>query len=288
MGRGRGSGLCVPSDAGLTKDHFHFGSTVTMRQSNLAMLVGLVFMVSSGLSRMLQFEQHFEHPDWIEGAALGASTDPVHQLIFAIPQRNLDVIEKTLLAVSAPDSPQYGEYLSFEEVGRLISNNESLAAVRAWLRTAPTSRPQCEATPHGEYLTCSAATSVWNALLQAQFREYSLGATKVVRAPRIFIPEELQPHLKGIFLATDIPHLFEASGYGTRKSAAEASDPYCDSHPCATPALLHQVYNISNSSGQAMHGSQSVFETGGQYMSPKVHVECVGSSALALALALVH
>ena len=139
--------------------------------------------------------------------------------------------------------------------------------------------PHCDATPHGEYLLCSARISVWNTLLEAQFREYSNGATTVVRAPHVSVPVEVRPHLTGVLLATELPPTVKASMHwarGTSEKVADTaltvslrtSDTYCESHPCTNPSLLRSVYNISHNIVGSMKGSQSVFETGGQVMSP--------------------
>ena len=115
--------------------------------------------------------------------------------------------------VSTPGSASYGKHLTWDQVGSLVSNPHSLAAVQAWISTgAPAA--ECNATPHHEYLSCTAPISSWNHLLSAQFREYSRGGMVVHRATTVSVPEEMEQHLAGVFLAVDLPVSMEVSTYG--------------------------------------------------------------------------
>ena len=208
--------------------------------------------------------------DWVAGEALGAAAgrgaNPEHELIFAIPQRNLNVLKKLHSEVSDPTHPKYGKYLSFGEVGALVRNEESMGAVRAWLAAAGVKA--CRATQHLEYLRCTAKTSTWNTVLKAKFRAYrgaTLTAATTVRAPAVHVPSTVREHLVGILLASELPPPRRQQPSAQPMVRAEAG--YCDTHPCATPALLNKVYNFTTNSGGG-HGSQSVFETDKQTMSP--------------------
>ena len=225
--------------------------------------------------------------EWAPGAMLGRSagaspSDPVHEIIVAVKQNNVAELELLLGEVSDPASPRYGQHLSFEEIGRKVRNDEGLAAVRAWLASAGVdSYRDCTITPHGEYLHCRAPTSTWNAALRAEFRTYLprpqqprlLGArvhrmAPVVRAPKIHVPSHVAPHLVGILLASELPpvrDLVDAAAAAAGQARSGLGDPFCDSHSCATVDLLKKVYNVTTNGGGL--GSQSVFETSGQYMS---------------------
>ena len=50
------------------------------------------------------------------GAYTRALANHTHILVFALVQRNLAYLESFLRSVSDPDSPQYGQYMSNEEV----------------------------------------------------------------------------------------------------------------------------------------------------------------------------
>lgn len=205
---------------------------------------------------------------WTAGS-LGSEEDPEHELILAITQLNLDAVEQTLLAVSDPTSARYGQHLSFSEVGALVRNDVGVAAVSAYLEAAGVD--QCHASPHGEYMRCRARVSVWESALNARFQRYTRALSTVLRAPSLSVPSDLRLHLVAIWLGSELPpeSSFSVSTPAPRRTKAGAPG-YCESHPCCTPAVLRRVYNLSEAAVDGGgRGSQAVFETGGQYMSPK-------------------
>jgi subtilase family serine protease len=56
------------------------------------------------------------HPTWLRQLSMA----PVHA-VFALRQRNTAQLSETLRAVSDPRSARYGQYLSFAQLGELIS-----------------------------------------------------------------------------------------------------------------------------------------------------------------------
>ena len=208
------------------------------------------------------------------------SSDTTHEIVLALPQRNLDVLERTLLEVSNPTHFRYGQYLTFEEVGKLVApSSADRQAVRGWLEGHGFAMGHhCHATAHGEYVRCSAPVSMWtSALVDANFQRYShveLSDVSVVRALRAQVPASVTPHLTGMFLASDLPSDsglqhggFQHQHANDENDENAAAAPYCKSHPCTFPTTLNKAYNITSNDGGG-HGSMSVFETSGQYMSP--------------------
>ena len=63
-----------------------------------------------------------------------AADNRAHEVVFAVHQRNLDELEQRLLSVADPASPDYGAYLSYDQVHTLTANPASSQAVRAWCR----------------------------------------------------------------------------------------------------------------------------------------------------------
>ena len=59
--------------------------------------------------------------------------DRSHTVVFAVKQRNLDALEAAVVAVSDPQSPQYGQHWTREQVGALTANREASDAVLAFL-----------------------------------------------------------------------------------------------------------------------------------------------------------
>jgi subtilase family serine protease len=56
-----------------------------------------------------------------------------HELVFAVHQLNVDVLERELLERSTPGSPKYQKWLTFDQVGKLVTNQAAFEAVKTWL-----------------------------------------------------------------------------------------------------------------------------------------------------------
>jgi tripeptidyl-peptidase-1 len=200
------------------------------------------------------------------GELLGerGQADPVHKLMFAVKPNGMRAVEETLEAVSDPGSPRYGQYLTFDEVGRMIENRNATDNVLQWLRDSAVT---ATATPYGEYVHASAATSVWNRLLNTQFRRYENVADDsdhVVRAPAYSLPEGVRANLDCVLLATDLP----ATAAPKHRRPMEASVGGSQDKPYVYPSVLSTLYGVGSNSANG-HGSQSVFETAGQNYSPR-------------------
>ena len=82
---------------------------------------------------------------WVRGARVSA--DHPIELTFAIKQTNLAELERTVLDVSDPDSPNYGKHLSLEAVDRLVAPEaKNIMAVLVWLKEAGVDMNAVEAT----------------------------------------------------------------------------------------------------------------------------------------------
>lgn len=63
-----------------------------------------------------------------------SSVREAHELIFAIQQRNLPLLDKILLERSTPGNPKYQQWLSFEEIGNYVQNPISTRQIASWLQ----------------------------------------------------------------------------------------------------------------------------------------------------------
>jgi tripeptidyl-peptidase-1 len=156
------------------------------------------------------------------------------------------------------------------------------------MRTGGTADAHCQETAYGEYIRCTAPVSAWERALVGGggFRNYShteLPGVSAVRAVGARVPQEMAEHVAGMFLVADLPadsglrhgggfrhqsaRIAPLSAVGASADRGDAAKPYCQAHPCAFPATLNKVYNITSNDAKR-HGSMSVFETSGQVMSP--------------------
>jgi tripeptidyl-peptidase-1 len=150
----------------------------------------------------------FNRPDFTRKNR--ATSSDRHQVIIAVQQNNLDKVNDLLYEVSTMSSPKYGQFLSFEEIGDLVKNEEATEAVISWLRSNNVNI--VDRSIHGEYITADATVAVWESLLKTEMHEYepvrfSYEDTmkKVVRGLSYSIPEYLDKHIFAIHEFTHLP-----------------------------------------------------------------------------------
>jgi hypothetical protein len=220
-------------------------------------------------------------------SSVGAREDLMHELVFAIKQRNIDTLKERIAKTSDLHSPLYGQHLSFEEVGELCANREGTAAVKAWLEASGVT--SIVPTKHGEYIRASAPISTWNSLLKTRFltfvrREHGGAlagkATGIAtRALRYYLPDAMAEHVPYVLKATDLPteRRHGARGPATPLSvgglqqavaAADSAGAQVPTFPnSVTPQLLETFYNITNH--VVVNGSMGVFESLGESLNTR-------------------
>ncbi|KAM4905514.1 tripeptidyl-peptidase 1 isoform 3-T4 [Sylvia borin] len=132
------------------------------------------------------------------GWAHAGRVDPEHpvQLTFALRQRGTVHLARLVEAVSDPQSPQYGQYLSLEQVRDLVQPSPTtLMTVLKWLQGHGVE--ECRSVTTLDFLECYLPASTAEHLLPgAQFHRYVQGQRSLVRSPLPYtVPAELAEHL---------------------------------------------------------------------------------------------
>ncbi|KAI0366840.1 subtilisin-like protein [Pilatotrama ljubarskyi] len=197
-----------------------------------------------------------------------ASAEKTLNLRIALVQNNVTGLEAALYDVSDPKSENYGHHLSKSEVEAMVApTTETVQKVKAWLGknniTAET------ISPAGDWLSINVPVSKANALLNADFNEYTYDKTNTtaIRTLAYSIPETLKDHLAFVYPTTHfIPpvqknapafkavQLPRASKRSRSKRAAVPAE--CDQQ--ITPACLQALYNIPTDPATAKGNSLAV------------------------------
>jgi subtilase family serine protease len=193
---------------------------------------------------------------------LGRSNgDTSHEVIFAVNQKNLDQLERTVLERSTPGNSMYQKWMTFDEVGRLISNPAAHSAVLDWLTAYPAVRVTWKSR-RGEYIKASASLSVWEELFDTQFYEWEDThegqAGKHHLADHYGLPEHLQEHVTAVFGTVQVPPLI-VGAHRQRKGDRDVFKSYVSlrkSSPAmnaqasgVTVAYLDSLYRIGSNIG---------------------------------------
>jgi hypothetical protein len=217
-----------------------------------------------------------------------AESDAVHELVFAVQQRNLVEFDKMLLERSTPCNPLYQKWLTFEEVGRITSNPEGAEQVKSWLKTHDIEVTWSSA--HQDYLKASAPISKWEKLLDTKFYLWEDQSRttmkehqrKMHRAEEYSLPEDMKSHLSAVFNTVQVPPVFSPkyhrAGVALEEQKLKTSftvtpvkhlrgNKKVTAQGFVTVEFLNDYYQISSNDGSPSM-SQSVFETAEEYFSP--------------------
>ncbi|KAJ7183973.1 family S53 protease [Mycena filopes] len=175
-------------------------------------------------------------------------------LRIAIKPNNIAGLETALYAVSSPDSAQYGQHLTAEEVAEFVKpTDESLAAVTEWLSENDIS--STAVTPAGDILQITIPVAKANELLSSSFDVFThvdSGKTSI-RTLEYSIPASLQAHVDFFHPTTSFTRPLATPKFTAIKN--KKATPITDVAPVSaavpascgttiTPSCLQAIYNI--------------------------------------------
>eukprot|EP00026_Physarum_polycephalum_P006877 Phypoly_transcript_06930.p1 GENE.Phypoly_transcript_06930~~Phypoly_transcript_06930.p1 ORF type:complete len:539 (+),score=108.07 Phypoly_transcript_06930:58-1674(+) len=214
-------------------------------------------LVCAILLGLLAFTHASESEEW---DVIGeASLESQLQFIVAIKQQNVKELNDIFWQVSDPQSPNYGKYLSHEEVSQLVvPKGESIEAVINWLTS--NGIESYEFTSSSDMLRVYTTVDIASSWLNAKYLVHKhrvTGDTIIKSTADYVIPQEVKEHIDFVTGHAGFPlsrrPIFSAVG---------ADAPI-------TPVTLRQRYNVSsNLVGSARNNSLAVAEFQGQYYSP--------------------
>ena len=135
-----------------------------------------------------------------------------HQLVFALRQNNIDQLEEILLDISSPSSPNYGKFMTREEIVNITSNIVACNTLMKYFRSNDNFHVISESLG-GEFIAVEANISVWEKTLKTKFNLYSHKSSKhdinkgIVRCEEYTLPLELEDHVSYVFNTVETPFL---------------------------------------------------------------------------------
>jgi subtilase family serine protease len=213
--------------------------------------------------------------------------DTPHEVVFAVKQLNLDVLEREVLERATPGNAKYLQWMTFQQVGDLITNHEGAQATIDWLESHGIKYSWM--SKRKEYIKATAPISLWEKLFDTTFFNYldenAHAGFKghVRRAPHYALPVDIAPHIDSVFNTVqalpvinkkfhrkegeparqDFRPNLRAVKQALDRAEAKAAEA---STTVTTVAYLDEFYDIASNIGSADIG-QSVFETSNEYYS---------------------
>ncbi|XP_077155116.1 tripeptidyl-peptidase 1 [Ranitomeya variabilis] len=201
---------------------------------------------------------------WLPAERLSYN-DPV-VLTFALKQQNVEKLEALVRRVSDPDAPDYGRFLSLEEVRALVQpSDDTLRTVKNWLQKHGVL--SCDTIVTGDFLQCQMYTRTAEELLPgAHFVRYVKGDEHVIRSSSPYsLDADITPHINFVGGL----HRFPKERKVLRRGKGAEDNVTVEFHLGVTPSILRQRYNLSASDvGTHPNNSQACAQFLEQYFSP--------------------
>ncbi|CAM4304843.1 unnamed protein product [Lepidochelys olivacea] len=199
---------------------------------------------------------------------------PLDELVltFALRQQNMEHLAKLVGRVSDPDSPQYGKYLSLEELRTLIQPSLlTLSTVHKWLGAYGIKG--CKTISTLDFLECVMPASTAERLLPgARFHRYVNDQRSAVRSPVHYtLHEELAEHIDFVGGLHRFPAERKMVTRASRKEEVMARHQQrrVAFHLGVTPAVIRKRYNLTDGDiGALPNNSQACAQFLEQYFHP--------------------
>jgi len=170
---------------------------------------------------------------WVQNELLSLGEEPV-SFTFSLrePIDSIAEIKRIALDVSDPDSPNYGNFLSSDDLAAMTApSSDAFKAVTDWLKAHEVETYTVE----GSRLTVTTTHEYAEALLRTRFSALSnkeLGAA-VIRAGDYELPEEVDVHVAAVFGLHGLP-------------VPRSAPPAPPAQPASvTPDVLIKTYDIN-------------------------------------------
>ena len=201
----------------------------------------------------------------------------MHEVIFAVQQKNMDQILSALHDVSDTDSPNYGHHWSNEQIAALTFNPEGRDAIISYLHSNGASVKS--ESLYGDYITAIAPVSVWGKVLDTKFhvfhqRQSRGNIVQLVRAEAYSIPVELEKHVDCVLNTIEMPPKYAKMGV-KHEAPREMMESNIKGHFKTSglsygyilPTDLRRYYNMSTNKG-SNSSTQAAFSTNEDWFNP--------------------
>ncbi|PIO25980.1 hypothetical protein AB205_0143850, partial [Aquarana catesbeiana] len=220
----------------------------------------------------LQCEMPVRVPDgWTQTERLSGDESVI--LTFALKQQNVEKLRDLVGRVSDPDSPQYGHFLSLEDLRALLRPSlDTLRTVLTWLRKHGVQ--QCDGVQTGDFLQCEMPVRcktyqkcgkklicVFTVFLQQSCVKVACGVIKYALTGQEIYTEGYLRSVGGL-------HRFPPVRKALRRRENKLVGIKEGFHLGVTPSVLRERYNLtSRDTGNHPNNSQACAQFLEQYFS---------------------
>lgn len=221
------------------------------------------------------------HADFVKGSR--ASPTEFHDVVFVVKEKNMEELKRILFDVSDPDSPNYGNHLTPQQIEDLVSNPEAHQEVVAYLTAAGATVMHGQSK--GECITARAEIGVWESMLNTEFHVYSMISptgtldwpttqTDFFRTEKYSVPNTLDDHVAFVMNTVQTPTLKFQRDFLEKHNNYKPVEQSKFSETAVKVAgytsidELLKAYNIKDNSGHPK-STQGAFQAFGQKFCPE-------------------
>ena len=184
------------------------------------------------------------------------------EIVFAIKQTNPGWLEEKLRAVSYPDSPEYGNYMNFDEIAEYVHGRpESVQALLDALASVGVGWERIDFTLGNDFAMVKMPVEAAESLFTADFYEFQHQDQKdwkIVKSLDYTLPSILEGHLDFVFGVKEFP----TPNLVSPEKSHDRSDIG------VTPDTIATDYNTSGYVSKSPHNSQAIAGFLKQYFDP--------------------
>lgn len=182
------------------------------------------------------------------------------KVILAIKRTNSDWLERKLRAVSYPDSPEYGNYMTFDEIAKHVHGRpESVEAVLQTMESAGIGRDKIDFTVGRDFAVIKLAVIDAEKIFAADFYRFKNRKNSnwiTTRTLSYSVPSRLDGHLDFTCCFDVFPR-----HYTTSTLVRDLEEEI-------TPRIINDAYNLEDYSATSPSTSQAVAGFLKQYFNP--------------------
>lgn len=217
-----------------------------------------------------------------------ADSNAIIPVKIGLTQSNLHTGYDRLMDVASPTSPNFGQYLSQDEVIELFApRDESISAVKAWLVSAGISASRIKHYQNKGWLSIDMPVREAEALFHTQYHEVEHKGTLRVGSEDYYLPEHIQEHVdyitpgvklsppmrkrslsKGSAQRSRLYKVAPSTEYWADATTSSALDRGDDLAGCAknfTPPCYQALYKIPANNTALEGNSVGLYESGDTY-----------------------
>ena len=206
--------------------------------------------------------------EWLQ---VGLPTpDTVLRVTFAIKQTNTKWLEEKLKAVSYPNSPNYGEYMNFDEIAEVVyGREESVRALLDTLESFEIPSSSVDFTLGRDFAVVHLPVSKAEKLFSTPFYKFEnveCDGTSVISSQSYTLPASLEGHLDFVSGVKTTPS--SCPRPRTKKPRPSNSTYRAKGGVTVTPETIASDYNTSKYTSSNSGNSQAVASFLKQYYDP--------------------